>query len=272
MNKPQLYLLLLLILPNYLISQDYAAFEKPIVTTVLGNHSFFDKEGKECILESKSEIEILGRGYYKYKGKYWIKTKDCSGFISFAWFFAGAEFREQDNKAARLIYELKNAKALKEIKEEKEASLKAEKEKEFILKNECAYTINEVDIFDKVKIVRTSAKWIVGGLHIELYSKGGKKKVIFSAIDLGCTSPYKNNRSWVKVMLENDDVITFYHSGNLDCGGFELWGNISNSEIARLKQSPVKAIKMEGTEYNHTITDLDWPTFFIDQLKCYNPE
>jgi hypothetical protein len=104
-----------------------------------------------------------------------------------------------------------------------------------------------------------------------LYAKGSQKKLVFSTIDLGCTSPYRNNRSLVKVMLENDDVLTFYHSGQLDCGSFELWGNLSNAEIVRLKKSPIKAIRMEGTDLFHTVTEFDWPTLFIDQLKCYEP-
>jgi hypothetical protein len=100
-----------------------------------------------------------------------------------------------------------------------------------------------------------------------LYSRAGQKEVVFSSIDLGCTDP---GSSFVKVMLENEDVLTFYHSRKLDCGDFELWGKISNVEINRLKKSPIKAIRMYGTEYHHTITDFEWSTFFIDQLKCFN--
>ena len=73
------------------------------------------------------------------------------------------------------------------------------------------------------------------------------------------------------VMLENEDVITFYHSSKLDCGEFELWGNVSNSEIIRLKKSPIKAIKLTGTDYYDTVEQFEWPTYFIDQLKCFNP-
>jgi len=268
MQKPLLQLFIFLLLSSNLFAQEYAAFDKPIECLIIGNRSFKNENGQECTLESKTVVEILGRGYNKNKGKYYFKNEQCSGFLSYAWLTTGEGFREQDQKANAIIYELKNAQALKELEQERQAK----KEREEKQKHECAFTTNEVDVFDKVKIIRTSAQWIADGLHITLYARGTKKEVIFSAIDLGCTSSYKNNRSWVKVMLENNDVLTFYHSRELDCGSFELWGNISNSEIIRLKESPIKAIKMEGTEYNHTITEFDWPTFFIDQLKCFNPK
>jgi len=271
MRKLFQFFFLLFILSSTLQAQDYLAFEEPIISTMIGNRVFTNEKGEECTLASKSEVKILGRGYNKKKGKYYFKNEKCSGFISFAWFAPGKGFKEQDKKVNARRYEMRNAQILKEIEEEKEVELKAKKEELYILKNECSYTRNEVEIFDKVKVIRTSAKRIADGLHVILYAKGNIKKVVFSTINLGCTSPYKNNRSWVKVMLENNDVLTFYHSGQLDCSGFELWGNVSNSEILRLKKSQIKAIKMEGTEYNHTITDFDWPTFFIDQLKCFEP-
>tara|TARA_R110002049_G_C9175452_1_gene562561 strand:+ start:258 stop:1157 length:900 start_codon:yes stop_codon:yes gene_type:complete len=270
MNQHKYFIYLILTLSNCLFAQEYAAFEKPVIATVIGERTFKSEDGKKYILQSDSEIEILGRGYNKNQGRFWFQNEECSGFISFMWFDGGKDFREQDKKTASLIYQIKNAQALKEIKEEQEAELKAKQEELNLMKNECSYSINEIDVFDKVKVIRTSAKWIAEGLYIILYAKGSQKKVVFSTIDLGCTSPNKNNRSWVKVMLENDDVITFYHSGQLDCGGFELWGNLSNAEIVRLKKSPIKAIRLEGTDLFHTVTEFDWPNFFIDQLRCYD--
>jgi hypothetical protein len=264
-------LIFFILIAKCIFAQEYAPFEVPVKAIVNSERIIIDQNGEKCILPAKSEIKILGRGYNKNKENYWFKSDECTGFINSTWFTGGIGFNYQDREAAKDIYKIKNDQALKEIKEEKETALLTN-EKDFnILKKECSYLINEFDIFDKVKVIRTKPKAISEGLYIMFYAKGTQKNVIFSAIDLGCTSPYKNNRSWVKVMLKNEDVLTFYHSGQLECGGFELWGNISSSEISRLKQSPIKAIKLEGTEYNHTITDFDWPTFFIDQLKCYNP-
>tara|TARA_R110002167_G_scaffold366420_1_gene596493 strand:- start:10929 stop:11744 length:816 start_codon:yes stop_codon:yes gene_type:complete len=269
MYRHQYFIYFFLILSNCLFAQDYATFEKPAIATVIGDRTIKDDDGNELLLEANSEIEIIGRGYGNRKNQYLFKNREFTGFISFLWFRGGEDFRNQDKKIGSVIYEIKNAQALKEIKEEQEAELKAKEEELNIMKFECSYLTNEIDVFDKVRVIRTSDKRIADGLSIMLYSKGEQKKVIFSAIDLGCASPYKNDHSWVKVMLENDDVVTFYHSGQLDCGSFELWGNISNSEIVRLKKSPIKAVRLEGTEMFHTITEFDWPTFFIDQLKCY---
>lgn len=269
MKKSLLILFLLFHLSYILQSQDYVAFDEPIPSIIIGNRTFTNEDGIECTLNSKSEIEILGRGYNNNRGKYYFKNDNCSGFISFAWFAAGEGFKEQDKNVNKRIYEIKNAQAQKELEKERQQK----KERDEIEKHICTYVTNEIDVFDKVKVVRTTSRFISQGLMLHLYSKGSKKKVVFwSSSDLGCTSPYKNNRSKVRVMLENEDVITFYHSGNLDCGAFELWGNVSNSELLRLKKSPIKAIKLSGTEYYDTIEDFEWPTFFIDQLKCFNPE
>lgn len=255
-------------------AQDYLPFEEAITVKINGEHSFLNEKGEKSLLKSNEEIKISGRGIDKFAGKYWIEKENGSGFISFAWFSSTKDFRVQDNKLDSLVNELKIAKEKEvalQIVKEKEAELKVKEEKIEHLKSVCNYATNEVDVFDKVRVIRTTAKDIAYNLSVGFYSKGSRKEIIFYAIDLGCTSSYKNNRSWVKVMLENNDVLTFYHSRQLDCGSFELWGNISNSEIIRLKKSPIKAIKLEGTKYNHTITDFHWPTFFIDQLKCYNP-
>jgi len=273
--KPSKFIIVFfLIFSKCLVAQDYLPFEEPVTAKINGEHSFLNEKGEKSLLKSNAEIIILGRGIDKFGGKYWIENENGSGFISFAWFSSTKDFRVQDNKLEGLVNELKKTKEKEveiKIAKEKEAELKVKEEKIENLKNDCNYYTNEVDIFDKVRIIRTSPKEIADYLRVGFYAKGNRKEVVFHAIGLGCTSSYENNRSWVKVMLENNDVVTFYHSGQLDCGSFELWGNISNSEIIRLKKSPIKAIKLEGTKYNQTITDFHWPTFFIDQLKCYNP-
>lgn len=265
MIKSLLQLIFILFISNNLYSQDYVAFEKPIKSTVIGNRSFTNEKGEECTLESKTIIKILGRGYNEFKGKYYFKNNECSGFISSVWFAEGEGFKEQDMKVNPQIYEINNARVLKEIEEEHQ--------KKKNLRHECAYITNEIDVFDNQRVLRTKYDVISEDLAIQLYSKGSEKKIVFGAsLELGCASPHKTNRSKVMVMLENEDVITFYHSSKLDCGEFELWGNVSNSELTRLKKSPIKAIKLTGTDYYDTIEKFEWPTYFIDQLKCFNPE
>jgi hypothetical protein len=265
MKKPLLHLFFFLLISSNLLAQEYVAFEKPIESTIIGNRTFKNDNGNECTLESKTVIKILGRGYNQNKGKYYFTNDECSGFISSVWFAAGAGFKEQDMKVNPQIYEINNARALKEIEEEKQAEKKQ--------RQECAYITNEIDVFDNQRVIRTKYDVISEDLAIQLYSKGSKKKIVFGAsLELGCTSPHKTNRSKVMVMLENEDVITFYHSSKLDCGDFELWGNVSNSEIIRLEKSPIKAIKLTGTDYYDTIEKFEWSTYFIDQLKCFKPE
>ncbi|MDO6493080.1 hypothetical protein, partial [Cellulophaga sp. 2_MG-2023] len=181
MKKSLLHLFFFLLLMSNLSAQEYVAFEKPIESTLIGNRSFTNENGSECTLESKSIIKILGRGYGEYKGKYYFKNDKCSGFISSVWFAAGEGFKEQNIKVNPKIYEINNARALKEIEEERiEKKIESQK---------CSYITNEIDVFDKQRIIRTKFEFISEDLAIQLYAKGSKKKIVFGAsLELGCAS------------------------------------------------------------------------------------
>ena len=137
------------------------------------------------------------------------------------------------------------------------------------LRKTCHYTINEYDEFYKQATIRTEPYRISENLTIELYKQGRNTNIFFNlSKDLGCASYLSNNRSTVKVTLENNQTITFYHSWNIECGEFNFKGRLSNSQIMKLKYFPIKSIRFRGTEKTHEITNIDYKVFFIDKLKC----
>ncbi len=135
----------------------------------------------------------------------------------------------------------------------------------------CNYAMNEFDIFDKIKIIRTDPYEVCNNLSIELYKRGESEQVFFNlSEDLGCVSYLPSNRSYVKIQLENNKVITLYHSWDIDCGNFAFKGNLSNSQIVLLEKSPIKSIKFKGTKNSYEITNVYYKEFFMDKLKCLN--
>lgn len=139
--------------------------------------------------------------------------------------------------------------------------------------NKCSYSQNEKDEFSGVTRKNTKFYYLdnysYGYLSIQLRRYGNSKVVIIkSAHDLGCTSPYSNNRSTVKFKLENGDIVTFYHFSDIECGDFELWGKLTTKDIYRLKKSPIKTVRLSGTEYYHDFKDLLFKDFFIKKLDC----
>ena len=97
----------------------------------------------------------------------------------------------------------------------------------------------------------------------------GRKYLYFTTnLDIGCTNPYKSDRSTAKIKLENGDILNFYHSGVLDCGEYYLTGKLSNSEIIKLKKSKISTIRLIGTEGYQDFTEIEYNDVFFDKLKC----
>lgn len=141
--------------------------------------------------------------------------------------------------------------------------------------NDCHYTKNEKDKFDNVLIKNTEYYGLnnydsfYDDFMIGLGSYNDSKRVYIKVFwELGCVSPYSYDRSYVKFKLENNDIITFYHSGEVDCGDFVLSGKLSKAEISRLKKSPIKSIRVRGTKFYKDIEEIKFKTFFIDKLSC----
>ncbi|AVI51226.1 hypothetical protein C5O00_08580 [Pukyongia salina] len=156
-----------------------------------------------------------------------------------------------------------------------ERRIKEAKEKENYI-DSCSITIDEIDEFSGKRRLQTKKYYIdeypkyrLGELGVTLKRYGNAKYIyIWTSSDLGCVSPYSHNRSTAKFKLENGDIITFYHRGDIDCGRFELVATITSNEIARLKRSPIKTVRLNGTEYYNDYTDLFFTEFFIKKLDC----
>ena len=149
---------------------------------------------------------------------------------------------------------------------------KIEAEKKIIAtRNSCNYLINEYDEFYKEELIRTEPYHVSENLTIELYKQGRSKNIFFNLPEeLGCVSYLSNNRSSIKVQLENNQTVTFYHSWDVDCGVFSFKGRLSTSNITKLKTSPIKSIKLRTTQTTRNITNITYKTFFIDKLNCLN--
>ncbi len=133
----------------------------------------------------------------------------------------------------------------------------------------CAYQINEFDRFYNIRTLRTERYAIADNLTVELHRQGIKTSVFFNlSQNLGCASYLPNQRSTVKVTLENNKVIAFYHSWDIECGEFLFKASLSNSKIIHLKASPIKHIVFKGTKGTLKLTDITNKSFFVDMLKC----
>ena len=112
---------------------------------------------------------------------------------------------------------------------------------------------------------------VYGKLSVKITRYGSQKYLVFySDTNLGCISPHKDDLSKVYIKLENDDILTFNHCGLLDCGDTYLKGRLLESEIIRLKKSPIKYIKIIGTQYYEEIWCDKNKDYFIKNLDCIN--
>ena len=172
----------------------------------------------------------------------------------------------------------KEKERLKEEEKEKLAN-NARLEKERLawieIKSKCHYSENGFDEFDKVnkKITErynlNEIDFFKGEIRIQLEKTGNTKYIwFFTYFDLGCASSYSNDQSYIKVKLENGDILTFYHIGDIDCGDFTLVSRLTENEIIRLKKSPIKSFRLSGTKYSNDIVGIKWTTFFQDKLDC----
>ncbi|WNH07802.1 hypothetical protein [Thalassobellus suaedae] len=178
-------------------------------------------------------------------------------------------FNEQERQDS-LVNANEVKKKLLEV-QQVDANINEEKSKleenEFRLK--CHYAIDEYDEFYKKIYIRTVPYLLNENLSVELYKYGQKVCVFFNLKeDLGCASYLPSNRSSVKVTLENNQIITFYHSWDMDCGDFSFKGRLSSSQINRLKTSSIKSISLKGTKHSSDILNIAYKEFFMDKLKC----
>ncbi|MBD0822603.1 hypothetical protein [Aestuariibaculum marinum] len=257
---------------------------EPAKTIALENITFYESpsfDKKSGVIKVNDSFNIVNyyRGIpYRNITFYNIRYKGQKGYINskrklkMSNYRISFEFEKEINMFKDSISRIKTK---KEREERLARQMLADSLKNDLYFNKCSYIKNEVDEFEGYKIISTidyiinDPKLVVRELRIQLARVKNEKFVIFSSYDLGCTSPYKSSKSYVKVKLENNDIITFYHHGDIDCGDeFRLYGRISESEIARLKSSEIKTVRLSGTE-GYLDVDVDYfKDFFIKKLKC----
>jgi hypothetical protein len=136
-------------------------------------------------------------------------------------------------------------------------------------RDSCHYQINEYDRFYNITTIRTEPYSLGNNLTVELYRQNRKINVFFNYTgNLGCASYLPNQRSSVKVTLENNQTTVFYHSWDIECGEFLFKARLSNAQISALKKSPIKSILLRGTKDSKAISFIEYKEFFIDKLKC----
>ncbi|WP_295985023.1 hypothetical protein [uncultured Algibacter sp.] len=191
------------------------------------------------------------------------------------------ELRRQNDSIARIIEkERKEQEALRNrttiAKEANTSNSKEEENKKATLlerikyRDSCHYQINEYDRFYNITTIRTEPYTLNKNLTVELYKQGRKTDVFFNlSEDLGCATYLPNQRSSVKITLENNRIVNFYHSWDIECGELFLFkARLSSININILKKSPIKSIVIHGTQGYKEINFIEYKEFFIDKLKC----
>ncbi|MFD1017429.1 hypothetical protein [Winogradskyella rapida] len=210
----------------------------------------FNKKDK-CIV-----IDYVGYNYYK------IKSKKATGFVL-------SEFLNVTNEM-RIF--MKDFEKTRKLEREKARKLKAEKLRKELEKEKQIRLLKLKEIeSEKIKVIETTYYSITLDyyLSVKLKKYGNKNYIYFSLnADLGCASSYKNSQSYVKIYLDNDDIITFYHYGDIDCADFTLKGILTSDDISRLKKSTIQSIRLQGTDYREDLETIDYKEFFLDKLKC----
>jgi len=143
------------------------------------------------------------------------------------------------------------------------------------VKDSCHYISNKLDPIKDTKEIITQSYSLYSGsfengrLNVSILKLENQNYLrIYTTDDVGCASYYDSNKSSVIFKLENGDKVKFYHTGQVNCRDFELLGKLSNSEIVRLKKSPIEMVRVEGTKHYSDIDNLIWKTFFQDKLDC----
>ena len=191
------------------------------------------------------------------------------------------ELRRQNDSIARIIEkERKELEALRNrtaiAKEANTSNSKEEENKKATLlerikyRDSCHYQINEYDRFYNITTIRTEPYTLNKNLTVELYKQGRKTDVFFNlSEDLGCATYLPNQRSSIKITLENNRIVNFYHSWDIECGELFLFkARLSSININILKKSPIKSIVIHGTQGYKEINFIEYKEFFIDKLKC----
>ena len=233
-----------------------------------------EKRKKNTISQTKEEQSIRIIEKRRYDSIVKVRELETKQLI---------ELRRQNDSIARIIEKerkelvaLRNRTALAKETNTSISNSKEEENKKATLlerikyRDSCHYQINEYDRFYNITTIRTEPYTLNKNLTVELYKQGRKTDVFFNlSEDLGCATYLPNQRSSVKITLENNRIVNFYHSWDIECGELFLFkARLSSININILKKSPIKSIVIHGTQGYKEINFIEYKEFFIDKLKC----
>ncbi len=275
--------LVILLISMVSYCQNSYDLDEPLVALVRGKPFIYD--GKDY--DAKRVYNIMAgdsiriKGVLRNTGRYLIDFKDCNDCAISTFFIEPNPVIE--NLITQTVEEIKKSEKLanEETKRKRDSLIKlrkVENRKQKIeeYKTICQYSQNNIDEFDGVLKTYTESYCVDNdpgegfvGMCIQLRKIGNNEYVVFEHfIDLGCTSSYETNKSVVKVKLENNDILEFYHRGDIDCGTYRLFARLTPSDKARLKRSPISIIRLEGTDSFFDVKDIVYKDIFIDKLRC----
>lgn len=264
----QLKFLILLLCFNTSLAQNFNKSDSIIFETVTKKSGKLKNSlysGAKFIHTFKKNDSIKVLGYSQHY--YFVEINNEKGYVVEDYYF-------DESKGLR-NYRMSIDKLERDSTEVfKERKRKSKEQYEYERKKTCIHDLIKNDEVTG-KLMKSTGFHKIASIHdyslaVALNSVGSTMYVHFNLeIDLGCTSPYKSSRSKVKVILDNEDVITFLHSGDIDCGDeFRLRGKLTSSEGLRLQKSKIKLIRLEGTDSYQDLKEFDYSEFFIDKLKC----
>ena len=229
--------------------------------------------GKSLFFIPDNEIIIV----LDYIDNYYKVCLDSKcGYVNEMYIFSGNKKQDELLRELKKIRTIQNKELIRkqEVLISKEREKKSEREK-YVYYNECSYEVNEIDEFTGLRRKKTISYHLnlYGGnfgelIYIKLSKYGNSKYLIIDSSSVGCISPYSPDISNVKFKLENGDIVTFYHIGEIDCGSSYLISKLNLSNINRLKKSPIKTIRLTGTDSYNDFKEIVFKDFFIKKLDC----
>ena len=145
------------------------------------------------------------------------------------------------------------------------------------IRSTCHIDTDKVDEIDGIEKKITSNYSLTepsfreSSLNVTIMKLGESKYLKISTNkEMGCVIPYSNNRSKVVFKLKNGINVNFFHSGKENCSNYALIGKLTESDIKKLKSSPIKMVRMYDIEHYIDIYTILYKDFFIEKIDCVN--
>lgn len=135
---------------------------------------------------------------------------------------------------------------------------------------DCKYSVNEFDDFEKVKKTFTKPTKIgrsdVAYFVFQLRKTNDTKSLY---LEYGYNVNCIDNQSYVMIMLANGDTLKINNSGKVDCGRVLPYHFIlSQEDITKLTSSAIDKIRLYNQNEYVESAKIKKPNYFIENLKC----